>query len=73
MEIKDKSTVNNKIILVTTKKEFDKTVNIKVRSTGRLLKARINLSNSFANVEILDKETNKKKYVSNKIIHIAVF
>ena len=43
--------------ILGSKKEFDKIVNIKVRSTGRLLKARINLSNSFANVEILDKET----------------
>ena len=39
------------------KKEFDNIVNIKVRSTGRLLKAKINLFDNFANVEILDKET----------------
>ena len=43
--------------ILGSKKEFDKIVNIKVRSTGRLLKAKINLSDSFANVEILDKET----------------
>jgi tRNA-specific 2-thiouridylase len=39
------------------KKEFDKIINIKVRSTGRLLKAKINLLDGSANVEILDKET----------------
>ena len=43
--------------ILGSKKEFDKVVNIKVRSTGRLLKAKINLLDSFANVEILDKET----------------
>jgi tRNA-specific 2-thiouridylase len=39
------------------KKEFDNIINIKVRSTGRLLKAKINLLENSANVEILDKET----------------
>ena len=36
---------------------IDKKINIKVRSTGRLLKAKINLSGDYAKVEILDKET----------------
>ena len=40
----DKQTTNN-------------VINIKVRSTGRLLKAKINLLENSANVEILDKET----------------
>ena len=39
------------------KKEFNKTINIKVRSTGRLLKAKINVFGTSAEVEILDKET----------------
>jgi len=43
--------------ILGSKKEFDKIVNIKVRSTGRLLKAKINLLENSANVEILDKET----------------
>ena len=30
--------------ILASKKEFDKIINIKVRSTGRLLKAKINLS-----------------------------
>ena len=38
-------------------KEFENIVNIKVRSTGRLLKAKINIYDNFANVKILDKET----------------
>ena len=43
--------------ILGSKKEFDKIINIKVRSTGRLLKAKINLLENSANVEILDKET----------------
>ena len=43
--------------ILGSKKEFDKIINIKVRSTGRLLKAKINLLDNSANVEILDKET----------------
>jgi tRNA-uridine 2-sulfurtransferase len=43
--------------ILGSKEEFNKIVNIKVRSTGRLLKAKINLLQNSANVEILDKET----------------
>ena len=43
--------------ILGSKKEFDSIVNVKVRSTGKLLKAKINLLDNFANVEILDKET----------------
>ena len=43
-------------ILAPTK-EFEKTINIKVRSTGKLLKAKINLRDNHPQVEILDKET----------------
>ena len=39
------------------KKEFNDLINIKVRSTGRLLKAKINIKDNLADVEILDKET----------------
>ena len=42
--------------LLALKKEFDKTINIKVRSTGKLLRAKIFLKDNFAEVEILDKE-----------------
>jgi tRNA-specific 2-thiouridylase len=46
-----------KLNILGSKKEFDNIVNIKVRSTGRLLKAKIKLLENFAEVEILDKET----------------
>jgi len=37
-------------------KEFKEVINIKVRSTGRLLKAKVNLLKNSADVEILDQE-----------------
>ena len=43
--------------ILGTKEEFNKEIYIKVRSTGRLLKAKISIEGNFANVEILDKET----------------
>ena len=42
---------------MANKDEFNEIINIKVRSTGRLLKAKINLAKDYAQVEILDKET----------------
>ncbi|MEC7100148.1 MAG: tRNA 2-thiouridine(34) synthase MnmA [Pseudomonadota bacterium] len=43
--------------ILGSKKEFNDIINIKVRSTGRLLKAKINILENSANVEIFDKET----------------
>ena len=43
--------------ILGSKKEFNKEINIKVRSTGRLLKAKVNLLENSADVEILDQET----------------
>ena len=43
--------------ILGSKKDFNEPINVKVRSTGRLLKARINLLENSADVEILDKET----------------
>ena len=43
--------------ILGSKKEFNKIINIKVRSTGRLLKAKINILETKADVKILDKET----------------
>ena len=40
-----------------SKKEFNEEINIKVRSTGRLLKARVNFLENSAEVKILDQET----------------
>jgi tRNA-specific 2-thiouridylase len=43
--------------ILGNKKDFEDTINIKVRSTGRLLKAKINFLEKNAIVEILDSET----------------
>ena len=43
--------------ILGSKKEFNEVIHIKVRSTGRLLKARIKIFETSAEVEILDKET----------------
>ena len=43
--------------ILGSKKEFNEIINIKVRSTGRLLKAKIKISENIADVKILDKET----------------
>ena len=43
--------------ILSPKKDFDQIINIKVRSTGRFLKAKINFKNENVRVEILDKET----------------
>ena len=43
--------------ILAAKEEFNEIVNIKVRSTGRLLKSKINFKDNNAKVKILDKET----------------
>ena len=43
--------------ILGSKKEFNDLIHIKVRSTGKLLKAKINIKDNLADVEILDKET----------------
>ena len=43
--------------ILGSKKEFNEKINIKVRSTGKLLKAKVKLLENFADVEILDQET----------------
>jgi len=40
-----------------SRKDFNDIINIKVRSTGKLLKAKINILETSADVEILDRET----------------
>ena len=42
--------------ILASKKEFDQPISIKVRSTGKLLKAKVNFKDKFANVEIMDGE-----------------
>ena len=43
--------------ILGSKKELNEVISIKVRSTGRLLKAKIHIKEKIADVEILDKET----------------
>ena len=43
--------------LLGNKKDFENLINIKVRSTGKLLKAKINILNDKAKIEIIDSET----------------
>ena len=43
--------------ILASKKDFEGTIRIKVRSTGRLLKSKVNFKNNYAEVEILEKET----------------
>ena len=43
--------------ILGSKGEFNKSIYIKVRSTGKLLKAKINILGTAADVEILDQET----------------
>jgi tRNA-specific 2-thiouridylase len=42
--------------ILGSQKEFDHHISIKVRSTGKLLKAKINFKNNYANVEISEGE-----------------
>ena len=43
--------------ILGTKKDFENSINIKVRSTGRLLKSKVNFEKKSAIVEVLDTET----------------
>ncbi len=43
--------------LLGKEKDFKDTINIKVRSTGRMLKAKIRFTNDYANVNVVDEET----------------
>ena len=42
--------------ILGSEKEFSEHISIKVRSTGRLLKAKVNIKNNSANVNIIDGE-----------------
>ena len=55
LEIKE--IILRELNILASEKEFDKNISIKVRSTGKLLKAKISFSNKLAKVNILDKET----------------
>ena len=57
IELLKKDIILRDLNLLVDKTDFDKEIFVKVRSTGRLLKAKIKLKNNSAKVEILDKET----------------
>ena len=56
LEIKEIQLRNLNIL--APQKEFEKIINIKVRSTGSSLKAKIDLKTDLAIVKVLDKEPN---------------
>jgi tRNA-specific 2-thiouridylase len=54
--IKRKINLKNINIITNNKKDFEKELFVKVRSTGKLLKAKINLNNTSADVNLLENE-----------------
>ena len=54
--IKRKINLKNINIITNNKKDFEKELFVKVRSTGKLLKAKINLNNTSADVNLLEDE-----------------
>ena len=43
-------------LLCENKSEFQKEIFVKIRSTGKLIKAKVELNNKFANVNLLEDE-----------------
>ncbi len=54
--IKTKINLKDLNIITSDKKDFDKELFVKVRSTGKLIKAKIDISNKSANVDLLEEE-----------------
>ena len=54
--IKTKINLKDLNIITSDKKDFDKELFVKVRSTGKLIKANIDISNKSANVNLLEEE-----------------
>ena len=53
---KTKIDLKNLNIITKDKKDFEKELFVKVRSTGKLIKAKIEIKNTFANVNLLEEE-----------------
>jgi len=53
---KSKIDLKNLNIITKDKKDFEKELFVKVRSTGKLIKAKIEIKNTFANVNLLEEE-----------------
>ena len=54
--IKTKIDLKNLNIMTKDKKDFEKDLFVKVRSTGKLIKAKIEINNTFAKVDLLEEE-----------------
>ena len=54
--IKTKINLKDLNIITNDKKDFEKELFIKVRSTGKLIKAKIDIKNTSANVDLLEEE-----------------
>ena len=54
--IKTKINLKNLNIITNDKKDFNKELFVKVRSTGRLIKAKIEIKDTSANVDLLEEE-----------------
>ena len=54
--VKTKINLKDLNIITDDKSDFAKELFVKVRSTGRLIKAKIDISNTSANVDLLEEE-----------------
>jgi tRNA-uridine 2-sulfurtransferase len=54
--VKTKINLKNINIITNDKKDFEKELFVKVRSTGKLIKAKINIKDTTANVDLLEDE-----------------
>ena len=54
--IKTKINLKDLNIITDDKNDFSKELFVKVRSTGRLIKAKIDITNTLANVDLLEEE-----------------
>tara|TARA_B110000196_G_scaffold311883_1_gene316425 strand:+ start:21 stop:1136 length:1116 start_codon:yes stop_codon:yes gene_type:complete len=54
--VKTKINLKNLNIITSNKKDFEKEIFVKVRSTGKLIKAKVDISEKLANVNLLEEE-----------------
>jgi tRNA-specific 2-thiouridylase len=54
--VKTKISLKDLNIITNNKEDFEKDLLVKVRSTGKLIKAKININQKFANVDLLEAE-----------------
>ena len=54
--VKTKINLKDLNIITNDQNDFEKEFFVKVRSTGRLIKAKINIKDTFANVDLLEEE-----------------